>query len=173
MTLTASFSFTASGSQTKDDLLAVVTDSFSSGNATFPSMSASFTLGSNAGQASKWYRGQRTLAGNATDLVSLTGTLTDSFGSTISFTKIKSLLVAIIDPDGTKKIKVGPQNETDAWQGFFGGVGTESYVETSNWLHFVDHLGTGWTVSQGTADVLPISNSGANSLQYILWILGN
>lgn len=173
MTLSATFSMSASGSQTKDDGLALVTDSFSSGGATFPAMSASFTMGTNAGQANKSYRVQQSIAANTTVHFDLTNSLVDSFGVTLNFTKIKSVLVAIISPDGSKKLRIGPQNAANAWQGPFGGVGAEVYLETVNWLHLCDHVGDGWDVTATTADHLPIRNPTANSVDFVIWILGH
>lgn len=173
MTLTATFSLSASGSQTKDDGLALVTDAFSSGGATFPSLSASFLEGTNAGQANKSYRSQQTIAATTTTTFDLTNSLLNPFGATLTFDKVKSILVAIIDPDGSKKLRIGPMGETNAWQGPFGGVGAESYLETVNWLHLCDPLGAGWDVTNGTADQLPIRNPTANSLDFVIWILGH
>lgn len=173
MTLTATFSLSASGSQTKDDGLAVVTDSFSSGGATFPSLSANFLDGTNAGQANKSYRVQQSIAANTTVHFDLTNSLVDAFGVILNFTKIKCVLVAIVSPDGSKKLRIGPMGETNAWQGPFGGVGAESYLETGNWLHLCDPLGAGWDVTLGTADHLPIRNPTASSLDFVIWILGN
>jgi len=173
MNLAASFSLTASGVLTRDDTLAVVTDSLSSGNQSFPSMSASFVNGTNPGQASRWHRMHQNIAAGATQTFDLAGSLTDPFGGNASFGTIKALLISIVDADATKKLRVGPQGIANAWQGPFGGTGAEVYQETRNWLLWLDALGPGWTVTPGTGDVLPIMNPGDSSLSYILWILGN
>jgi hypothetical protein len=172
MTISASFTFSCSGSSFKDDLVSTVADSFSSGSSLFPAMSYSFANGSAAGQASKYHRSVNTIAANATQSFDLAGSLVDPYGATLTFSTIRAVVVSIVSPDGIKSLNVGPQGVSNAWQGPFGGVSSTSYLNTKTFVSFVDSLNLGWTVTAGTGDILPIMNSSAVSVQYVIWVLG-
>lgn len=172
MTISASFTFTCSGSSFKDDLISTVSDSLSSGSSLFPAMAYTFSDGAAAGQANKWHRSVNTIAAGATQTFDLAGSLVDPFGATLTFSTIRAVVVSIVDPNGTKALFVGPQGVSNAWQGPFGGTGATSYISTKTFVSFIDPLNLGWTVTAGTADILPIMNSSAVSVQYVIWVLG-
>jgi len=172
MTISASFSFSCSGSSYKDDLISTVSDGFASGSGVFPAMSSQFSDGTAAGQANKYYRSVNTIAAGASQSFDLAGSLVDPFGASLTFSTIRAVVVSIVAPDGTKALFVGPQGVSNAWQGPFGGLGSTSYLETKSYVSFIDGLKLGWTVTAGTADILPIMNSSAVSLQYVIYIVG-
>ena len=172
MTISASFSFSCSGSSFKDDLVSTVSDGFSSGSGVFPAMSYTFSDGSAAGQANKYYRSVNTIAAGATQSFDLAGSLVDPFGATLTFLTIRAVVVSIVDPNGIKALYVGPQGVTNAWQGPFGDIDATSYLATKSYVSFIDGLNLGWNVNAGYADILPIMNSSAVSLQYVIYIVG-
>ena len=49
--------------------------------------------GTGSGQASQVFTDTRTLAGSATEDLDLAGSLTNAFGTTLTFTKIKAIIV--------------------------------------------------------------------------------
>jgi hypothetical protein len=60
---------------------------------------------------------------------------------------------------------------SNAWVGPFGSG--SDYVTVKYWQAFVDNSAAGFTVTAGTGDLLRISNPGATSLDYIIWVVGN
>lgn len=141
------------------------------GQGILPSSVFTLASGTGTGQASKWYLARRALAGTTFDLLDLAGGLTDYAGASLTFSAVKRCLVAVVSPDGTKKLRVGPQDQSNAWQGWFGGTGATVYEEV---FHTTDrkHPYAGWTVTGGSADVLAVYNPGATSVTYAIWIIG-
>ena len=141
------------------------------GRELLPQRTRTLTQGTASGQASKWHLSQRTLAATTFDLLDLYGGLTDYKGAVINFTKIKRIFVAIISPDGTKSLRIGPQNQTHAIQLHWGGTGATVYsTTTTDWELYEPY--TGYTVTDAVTDIFPIYNPGAGSVTYTLFILG-
>lgn len=140
------------------------------GTSVLPSQELSFTNGTGNFQANNWYMANRTLAATTFDNLNLTSGLTN-FGGTLAFTKIKYVRLAILSPDGTKLLRVGPQGQTNAWQGPFGGVGATDYVEFGQRWDTVNSY-AGWSVTSGSADVLSIYNPGADPVTYSILLIG-
>lgn len=141
------------------------------GGLILPAMRVLYTFGTEDAQVDKWHLARRTLAGTTFDNLNLTSGLT-CFGVTQVFTKLKRVVVAIIDPDGTKKLRIGPQGQTNANQLWFQAVTANFWEETYN-VVVKDRPVTGWTVTAATTDVLSIYNPGGSSLEYAIWLLGN
>lgn len=171
MTLAATIQMTINGTLTQDDTVAVQTDTINGQSTALPSLNFSIADGTGALQASKWYRAKRTLAAGANDDLDLAGVLTSPLtGATISFTAIKGLIISIYSPDGTKLVRVGPGSASNPWSGPIKG--TTPYVEVPYVQMFLNPSAAGWPVTAGTADILRITNPGATSLDYFVWIFG-
>jgi hypothetical protein len=137
-----------------------------------PSLALGLTYGTGNNKANKLYCAKRTLAATTFDLIDLAGGLSDGIGNTLTFTKIKLCLVAIVSPASTKSLRVGPQNQSNPYLGAWGGTGATVYQTINQW-GIVDYEPlTGHTVTAGTGDILPIYNPGAGSLDYWLLIAG-
>ena len=136
-----------------------------------PDIEFALENGTGVGAANQWYLARRTLAGTTFDLLDLSGGLTDFRGATIAFTKIKRVLVAVIAPDGTTAVQVGPQNQTHAWVGPWGGVGAADYLTVIDYLDLPNRF-AGWTVTNASTDILPIFNPGSSPVTYAIWIIG-
>lgn len=141
------------------------------GRGVLPRRVRSFTHGTGANQANKWHLSRRTLATVTFDLLDLAGGLTDYKGAAITFTAIKLVYIAIVDADGTKSLRIGPQNQTGAGQFGWGGTGATVYQTIyTDWEDYRPI--TGHTVTAGTGDIYPIYNPGAGSVEYAIWVLG-
>lgn len=171
MALTATLSLTVGGTLTKDDFVSVVSDPISSGSNSFPAMNLELTTGTGASQSNVWHRSLRTLSASSGESIDLYGSVADPFGATISFSRITTVLIAIVDPDGTKTLLIGPQSTANYWVGPWA-ASTDS-VNVKYWQAFVNASAAGWPVTSGTADILRISNPSATSVQYVLWIVGS
>lgn len=169
MAQTLQATITLSGTGSLADDVTDVKQLATFGGAILPTIVTAFSYGTGNNQVNKQYLKKRTLAATTFDLLDLTA-LTDFQGAALNFAKIKYIFVGIISPDGTKSLRVGPQNQTNAFAGFWGGTGATVYDTV---LHSLEHkapisgLATG-----GTTKILPIYNPGASSLDYAIWILG-
>jgi hypothetical protein len=140
--------------------------------ATWAQMLTTLGFGTGSGQANNRYVAQRTLGAGLNDDLDLSGSLTNDFGETLTLTKVKLLVVSIVAPDGTKKLRVGPQGVANAFQGPFGGVTAPCYKEVTHWDPVINEPVNGYTVTPGTGDILRINNPGAGSVTYNILIVG-
>lgn len=141
------------------------------GGAILPQLAYAYTYGVGDAQVNKWYLARRTLAGTTYDDLNLTTGLA-ALGVTQAFTKLRQVFVAIVDPDGTKRLRIGPQGRSNAATLWFQDKTTNFWVET--YTHFdMQRPITGWTITATTADIFPIYNPGATSLTYAIWLMGN
>lgn len=129
--------------------------------------------GTGAGQADKVFSDQRTLTASSTEDLDLAGVLTDAFGATITFARIKLILVEALATNVNNVV--------------IGGAASNQFI---NWVGAATHqvvvrpggffvLGTGaadatgYAVTAGTGDLLRIGNSGAgSSVVYNIVLIG-
>lgn len=114
----------------------------------------------------QWYNAQRILAASADDDLDLSGALANEFGESVVLTSVKVLLIAIVAPDGVKKLKVGPQALVLAFQGPFGGVGATNCLEVDNWCPVINHPWDGYPVVAGATDKIKINNPSGVTVTY-------
>lgn len=172
MGLTATLALSANGILTKDDTVCIVTDTVSNGTNSFPSLEIDLTDGTGAGQGNKWYRKYITLAASASTTIDLIGsTDTDPFGQANNLTRVIAFLVAIVDPDGTKAIRVGPQGGANPFVGPFNA--SSAYLTVKYWHLSAEPSATGWAVTGGSNDTFHLNNPSASSVSFVVWILGS
>jgi hypothetical protein len=120
--------------------------------------------------ANQWYLGQRTLAATTAENLDLQA-LANKLGTAV-LTKVRGLLIRIVSPDGTKYLKVGPQNQSNGWQGPFSVVTANGWVRV-DWLCLLAcGYGSGIGAVDATHKVLRVDNPGAGSVTYDIWLLG-
>ena len=141
------------------------------GKGSLPARLRSFTHGTGANQVNKLFVAQRTLATLTFDNLDLAGGLNDYNGAAITFTFLKWAYIAIVSPDGTKSLRVGPQNQLNALPGGWGGVGATVYQTLyTDWEDYRPI--TGHAVTAGTGDIFPIYNPGAGNVTYAILLAG-
>lgn len=130
-----------------------------------------FTDGTGANQIKSMFTDQRTLSASATEDLDLAGSLTDVYGATITFTKVKLLMVRAASGN-TNDVLVGGAGSN----GFTSWVGDATdvvKVKPGGSLILVAPDATGYAVTAGTGDLLTITNSaGSTSVTYDIVILG-
>lgn len=142
------------------------------GIGTVPALSTTLTFGTGSGQANKLYYAVRTLAGTTMDTLDLAGSLTDGVGNTLTFTYVKLAIIAIESPNGTKALRVGPQNEANAFVGSWGASAATTY-KTVKYHDIVEYEPvTGLAVTAGTGDIFPVYNPTGSSITYHILIAG-
>lgn len=172
MALTATISLGANGTLTKDDTVSIVTDTVANDTNSFPSLEINLTDGSGADQANKWFRKYITLGAGASTSIDLIGsTDTDPFGQANNLTRVVAFLVAIVDPDGTKAIRVGPQSGANPFVGPFNA--STAYLTVKYWHLSTEPSATGWAVTGGSNDTFHLNNPSASSVSFVVWILGS
>jgi hypothetical protein len=171
MSLTGSLQISGNATYTSPLDLSTPLDKVAIGTRGFDDIIASITNGTGSGQANQHWHDERTVLTANNDNLDLAGGLTSSFGATITFTKIKAIVIAIDTPASGKVLKVGPQNIAAAAQLWFGGTGATVYETIYDALarwSLID----GWTVTATTADIFGIRNDSGVSITYRIWILG-
>jgi hypothetical protein len=132
----------------------------------------SYADGAGAGQANRAWQDTRTLAASATEDLDLAGTLTDAFGATVTFARVKAIRIKAA-PDNTNNVVVGAAS-SNAWASLLNATGTltlrpGAFVE----LAVSEADATGYAVTAGTGDLLKVANSGAgSSVSYDIVIIG-
>lgn len=156
------------GTLTSTDALASPTQQASIGSGTFSSLDLNFSNGSGNSQISNWYLGQRTVNAGANDDIDLTAIL-NALAVALGATKIKVFLIRIVSPDGTKVLRVGPGAVSNPWNSWIGG--TNPYLLVYDWFLLPNRYG--YTVTATTGMNLRVTNPGASSVTYDLWLIGN
>lgn len=140
------------------------------GGAILPAIQMAFAHGTGDGQANKLFAKRFTLAALTFDLHDLS-TLEDFQGVALDLDTVRRVLVAIIDPDGTKELRVGPQNQANALDGFWGGAGATVYDRV--WHHQYWYRPNTGVAVDATHKVFPVYNPHATlPLTYALFVLG-
>jgi hypothetical protein len=122
--------------------------------------------------ANDLYQAKKTIAGTSFVTIDLTGGSDKNYkGDALAFTAIKFVLLGVDQPDGTKAFRVGPQNQSNAWQGWFGGVGAQAY-DLEYWWLAKTGPSAGWAVTAGSADQFVLYNPGATSIDVNIAIVG-
>jgi len=142
-------------------------------SATFPlqlDLTALLANGTGSGQASQVFTDTRSLAGSATEDLDLAGSLTNAFGTTLTFTKIKAIIVrAAAANNAANAVQVARTSSN----------GVPLFLAASDGLAlgpggiFLFYDPAGVTVTAGTGDKLTITNSaGTNTVSYDIVIIG-
>lgn len=124
--------------------------------------------GTGAGQCNLAFWDHRTIAGSGTDDIDLAGALTDPLGGTGVFTKVKGIYIKAKSTNGGNLVIGG---DAAPFLGPFADA-TDKINLAAGDVFLVTKLGTGWTVTATTADILQIVNSDAGSAEYDIAIIG-
>lgn len=134
-----------------------------------------WTNGTGDNQINGMYRFSGSLLGNTETAFDLAGSLTDVFGNTLTFATIKDLKLTNLATTATDALKLGQLSTPTSGNlltDIFDGVSTARVkVNGGGQFHLVSPL-TGYTVTGGSADVILVSNEGANAISYELVVKG-
>lgn len=126
--------------------------------------------GTGSNQADLLFTDQRTLGASATEDLDLAGSLTDALGATLTFVKVKAIMISAANTN-TNNVEVTPA----AANGFLG-----PFADASDQLDispggrvYLEAPVSGWDVTAGTGDILTITNSaGSTGVTYDVIIVG-
>lgn len=126
-----------------------------------------FANGSGTAQvADLVYHGNRTLGSGASETIDLFGSVTDAFGNTLSFARVKT--ITIENESGSMTLTIGNAVSPIA---IFDPATATVTVPPLGFLCLAGPL-SGWPVTDATADGLKITNSAGASATYNIHILG-
>lgn len=127
--------------------------------------------GSGANAAESIWTDTRTLGASASENLDLAGVLTDAFGSTITFNKVKAVVVAAASTNANDVVLGG--HATAAWTAPFGDVTDKINVKPGGFFVLTAPNANGLAVTATTADMLTVTNSaGTTGVTYDIIIIG-
>ena len=147
------------------------TADLSSPEETLPTIDFVVTDGAGAGEMDLLWSDQRTLSASATEDLDLYGSLVDSFGTTMSFTRMRLLVVKAAD-DNTNNVVIGGA-AANTMLNWVSDATDKVVVKPGGILYLYAPDTTGYAVTSGTGDLLTITNGGAgSSVTYDIYIGG-
>ncbi len=133
-------------------------------------LTKSFGAGTGAGQIDRVFGDARTLSASATENLDLAGGITDAFGQTITFAKVRGLLISA-DAGNTNDVVVGGA-ASNAFVGPFADASDKIKIAPGASV-LITAPAAGWTVTAGTGDILLVANGGSGtSVTYKIAIVG-
>jgi hypothetical protein len=167
MTLSSRITIAVSGSQTATLDLGTATATLAK------TYSAVLANGTAAGQADKVFHDTRTLAASATEDIDLAGALVDAFGTTLTFVRIKGLIIAAAAAN-TNNVIVGGASATQfvSWVG--GATHTVTVRPGATFALMAGSAdATGYVTAAGSSDLLKIANSSSGTgVTYDIIVIG-
>jgi hypothetical protein len=127
----------------------------------------SLISGTGSGQADQQFHDERTLGDGANESLDLAGSLGDAFGTTLTFAKIKALV--IVNKDTTRTLSVGGA-ASNAWSAWLGDATDIIKVPPGGVLAWFNPDGV--AVTAGTGDLLKIANAAGGSTIYDIIVIG-
>jgi hypothetical protein len=163
MAVTANISVSITGTQTNPLDLGTATLPFSD------SLLIALTNGTGASMADKVFTDTRTLGASATEDLDLAGVLTDAFGATITFAKIKAIYIeAAVGNTNDVQIQRATANGVPLFMAALDGLPVKP-----GGCFLWACPGTGVTVTAATGDLFTITNSGGTTgVTYDVIIIG-
>lgn len=158
-------------------LLRTISNLTGSGDLATPSVplsksySHSLASGTGANQANQIFSDQRTLSASATEDLDLAGSLTNLLGATITFSKVKAIIISAASGN-TNDVVVGGAASND-FSPMFADSTDQIVVKPGGMFAIVAPDATGYAVTAGTADILKVANSSSGtSVTYDIIIIG-
>ncbi|MEP3857289.1 MAG: hypothetical protein ABJM39_09630 [Porticoccus sp.] len=127
--------------------------------------------GTGADQANQAFSDERTLAASTSESLDLAGSLTDAFGASITFTKIKAMLV-IADEGNGDNIEVGGA-ASNGFASFLGDASDVVLVPPGGLFLLTAPDADGFAVTASTGDLLKINNADSGAAgTYTIVLIG-
>jgi hypothetical protein len=166
MAVTATVTQSVSGSHTSTADLGTPTFPFST------SASVAYTSGTGAGAVDRVFTDTRTLAASGTEDLDLAGSLTDIYGATITFARIKAIHIKAATGNTNNVQVTRPASNGTPWLMAAGdGIALRPGAAFTWSSGSAD--ATGVAVTAGTGDLVTITNSaGTTGVDYTVVILG-
>lgn len=129
-----------------------------------------FTNGAGANQSDKVFADQRTVNASTNDDLDLAGVLADVFGATLTFARIKGMLIAS-NPNNVQNFSIGAG--TNPFATWAGGTTPTVTLRPGGLFMLVAPDATGYAVTAGTGDILRIANGAGSAITYDIVLFGS
>lgn len=127
--------------------------------------------GTGADQFKQIFTDTRTISASSNEDLDLAGTLVNALGQTITFTKIRAILIKAAAANVNNVVLGGAAS--NQFVGPFGAATHTIAVRPGGFFGIAANDATGYAVTAGTGDLLRVANSGAgSSVTYDIVILG-
>jgi hypothetical protein len=134
------------------------------------SQTYTLTNGTSSNQANMFWADTRTLTASSSDDLDVAGGLTNAFGDTITFTKLKGIIVFAAAAN-TNNVLIGGDAASIAT--LTGNINDVIVVRPGGFFAVCAPDATGYAVTATTADILQIANSaGSTSVTYDIILIG-
>lgn len=147
-----------------------------SANASSFTYSKSLTNGTAADKADNIYLAQTTLAASGTVNLDLAGSVTDIYGNTITFARVKALYFELTTTTSASAMTLGAHGSAAALAGsgnLFGDTSDKVRIHNGGVFLVASPGATAYPVTATTADILLMTNEdGSNIATYKLAIVG-
>lgn len=136
------------------------------------SRAVTLASGTGAGNADRVFQARRTIAASGTDDLDLAGVLTDAFGASITFARIKGLFIAASSAN-TNNVVVG-NAASNAWATLLNATGTVTLRPGAVLAAIAGAADTTtYSVTASTGDLLRLANgAGGSTVSYDICIVG-
>lgn len=152
---------------------ATQTSALDLGSANFPatlSSILSLATGTGAGQADLLFSDTRTLAASGTESLDLAGSLTSAFGATLTFARIKAVIITAASGNTNDVQLTRPASNGVP---LFLAAGDGLSIRPGGMFVWACTDATGVVVTASTGDLLTLTNSaGSTSVTYSIMIIG-
>lgn len=152
-----------------DSLLLSALDLSSAEDPLLVDLKQTLSNGTGSGNASQHWHDQRTLTASATENLDLAASLTNAFGVTLTFVRVKCIYVKA-SSSNTNDVQVqrGSSNGVPLFMAASDGIA----LGPGEWFVYASPT-TGKAITAGTGDILTITNSaGSTSVVYDIVIVG-
>lgn len=127
--------------------------------------STSLTNGTGAGKCSIFYADEFDIAASGTANIDLAAGVTDVFGNSVSFTKIRLIYIQVVTD--TDLVKVGTSvlvgGHASAVTSFFGDASDKIRIRNGGCFQLSAIDATGYAVTATTADMIKIANEDSSA----------
>lgn len=131
----------------------------------------SWPSGVGAGQADLIFSDTRTLTASSTETLDLAGVLTDAYGNTLTFARVKGILVKAA-VGNANDVQVGG-NASNFFTNWILGTTPQIVVKPGGLFMLLANDAIGYAVTASTGDLLKIANSSSGtSVTYDIVIIG-
>jgi hypothetical protein len=126
-------------------------------------------------QADLVWHDRRTIAASSNDDLDLAGVLSDAFGDTVSFARIKGIFIRNrSDQQGTPteaQIQVG--GGSNVFASWLGASGDIVKIDAGGMFLLTNPTATAYAVTAGTGDILRVTNNdGSDQAEYDIIVIG-
>lgn len=129
-----------------------------------------FTNGTAANQANMMWTDSRNLAGSTSEDLDLAGALTSAFGTSITFTSIKGIIISAATTNGGN-LSIGG-DATAAFNTWVNASADEIILAPGGTFALVNPNADGYAVTATTADILEVTNLDASAVDYDIILIG-